>query len=70
MISDNTMFENRHDRTQNTDLLQETYHENPDILSYTIIYQLWHIADIIFQNLDALSLLNCEKVTERQLVLL
>ena len=70
MISDNTMFENRHDRTQNTDLLQETCNENLDILSYTIIYQLWHIADIIFQNLDALSLLNCEKVTERQLVLL
>ena len=55
---------------KNTDLLQETCNENLDILSYTIIYQLWHIADIIFQNLDALSLLNCEKVTERQLVLL
>ena len=54
----NAMFEIR----QNTDLLQETCHENPDILSYTIIYQLWHIADIIFQNLDALSLLSCEKV--------
>ena len=53
--------------TPNTDLLQETCHENQDILSYTIIYQLWHIADIIFQNLDALSLLNCEKVIERQL---
>jgi len=43
---------------------EETCHENPDILSYTIIYQLWHIADIIFQNLDALSLLSCEKVCE------
>ena len=52
-------------RTQNTDLLQENCHENPDILSYTIIYQLWHIADIIFKNLDALSLLSCEKVIKR-----
>lgn len=38
--------------------------DHKDILSYTIMYQLWHIAEIIFKNLDALSLLNCEKVCE------
>ena len=60
----------RYTRPRNTDLLQETLHENLDILSYTIIYQLWHIADIIFQNLDALSLLNCEKAISRHFALI
>ena len=36
--------------------------EYKDIVSVTIIYKLWHIADSIFKNLDAVSLLNCEKV--------
>ena len=37
--------------------------EYRDILSFTIICQLWHVADNIFKYLDAVSLLNCEKVT-------
>ena len=36
--------------------------EYRDILSFTIICQLWHVADNIFKYLDAVSLLNCEKV--------
>ena len=34
-----------------------------EILSLTIILQVWHVADNIFKHLDAVSLLNCEKVT-------
>ena len=30
--------------------------------SFTIICQLWHVSDNIFKYLDAVSLLNCEKV--------
>ena len=41
----------------------ETMVEYRDILSFTIICQLWHVADNIFKHLDAVSLLNCEKVT-------
>ena len=36
--------------------------EYKDILSFTIICQLWHISDNIFKNMDAVTLLNCEKV--------
>ena len=39
--------------------------EYKDILSFTIICQLWHISDNIFKNMDAVTLLNCEKVWER-----
>ena len=38
--------------------------EYKDILSFTIICQLWHISDNIFKNMDAVTLLNCEKVSE------
>jgi len=38
--------------------------EYKDIVSVTILLQLWHIADNIFKNLDAVSLLQCEKVCE------
>jgi len=38
--------------------------EYKDIVSVTIIYKLWHIADSIFKSLDAVSLLNCEKVCD------
>ena len=38
--------------------------EYKDILSFTIICQLWHISDNIFKNMDAVTLLNCEKVCE------
>ena len=41
----------------------DTQVEYKDILSLTIIFQLWHVADNIFKHLDAVSLLNCEKVT-------
>ena len=37
--------------------------EYKDIVSVTIIFKLWHIADNIFKNLDAVSLLQCEKVS-------
>ena len=37
--------------------------EYKDIVSVTIILQLWHITDNIFKNLDAVSLLQCEKVS-------
>ena len=37
--------------------------EYKDIVSVTIICKLWHIADNIFKNLDAVSLLHCEKVS-------
>jgi len=43
---------------------ERTSRENKDILSYSILNQLWHVAEIIFKNLDAISLLNCEKVCE------
>ena len=33
-----------------------------DIVSVTILRQLWHVADTIFKHLDAVSLLHCEKV--------
>ena len=33
-----------------------------DIVSVTIMRQLWHVADRIFKHLDAVSLLHCEKV--------
>ena len=33
-----------------------------DIISVTILRQLWHVADTIFKHLDAVSLLHCEKV--------
>ena len=33
-----------------------------DIVTATIVYKLWHITDLIFYNLDAVSLLYCEKV--------
>jgi len=38
--------------------------EYKDIVSVTIICKLWHIADNIFKNLDAVSLLHCEKVCD------
>ena len=38
--------------------------EYRDIVSVTMLYRLWHIVDRIFHNLDAVSLLNCEKVGE------
>jgi len=38
--------------------------EYKDILSFTIICQLWHISDNIFKNMDAVTLLNCEKVCD------
>jgi len=38
--------------------------EYKDIVSVTIILQLWHITDNIFKNLDAVSLLQCEKVCD------
>ena len=38
--------------------------EYKDILSFTIICQLWHISDNIFKNMDAVTLLHCEKVCE------
>ena len=53
----------------NTCLIEEvkepadTVMEYKDILSLTIIFQLWHVTDNIFKHLDAVSLLNCEKVT-------
>ena len=47
---------------------QEKYVEYRDILSFTIICQLWHIADNIFKYLDAVSLLNCEKVKKDSFV--
>jgi hypothetical protein len=34
-----------------------------DIVSVTIVRQLWHVADTIFKHLDAVSLLHCEKVS-------
>ena len=37
--------------------------EYKDIVSVTIIFKFWHIADNIFKNLDAVSLLHCEKVS-------
>ena len=33
-------------------------------MSVTITYRLWHISDNIFKNLDAVSLLHCEKVCD------
>jgi WD40 repeat protein len=38
--------------------------EYKDIVSMTILCQLWHIADTIFKSLDAVSLLQCEKVCD------
>ena len=40
----------------------ETQQEFRDIVSVTILRQLWHVADTIFKHLDAVSLLHCEKV--------
>jgi len=42
----------------------DTVVEYKDILSLTIIFQLWHVTDNIFKHLDAVSLLNCEKVCD------
>ena len=39
-----------------------TQQEFQDIVSVTILRQLWHVADTIFKHLDAVSLLHCEKV--------
>ena len=40
----------------------EPQQEFRDIVSVTILRQLWHVADTIFKHLDAVSLLHCEKV--------
>ena len=40
----------------------EQEQEFRDIISVTILRQLWHVADTIFKHLDAVSLLHCEKV--------
>ena len=42
----------------------ETQQEFRDIVSVTILRQLWHVADTIFKHLDAVSLLHCEKVSD------
>ena len=42
----------------------ESITEYKDIVSVTITYRLWHISDNIFKNLDAVSLLHCEKVCD------
>ena len=42
--------------------VSEPQQEFRDIVSVTILRQLWHVADTIFKHLDAVSLLHCEKV--------
>ena len=52
---------NRKSKSEET---SETHHQQEfrDIVSVTILRQLWHVADTIFKHLDAVSLLHCEKV--------
>ena len=50
---------NRKSKSEET---SETQQEFRDIVSVTILRQLWHVADTIFKHLDAVSLLHCEKV--------
>ena len=50
--------------------LADTEVEYKDILSLTIIFQLWHVTDNIFKHLDAVSLLNCKKVRHETMEML
>ena len=49
-------------RKSKSEETSETQQEFRDIVSVTILRQLWHVADTIFKHLDAVSLLHCEKV--------
>ena len=49
-------------RRSKTEEASENQQEFRDIVSVTILRQLWHVADTIFKHLDAVSLLHCEKV--------
>ena len=49
-------------RKSKSEEASETQQEFRDIVSVTILRQLWHVADTIFKHLDAVSLLHCEKV--------
>jgi len=51
-------------RKSKSEEASETQQEFRDIVSVTILRQLWHVADTIFKHLDAVSLLHCEKVCE------
>ena len=49
-------------RKSKSEEASEPQQEFRDIVSVTILRQLWHVADTIFKHLDAVSLLHCEKV--------
>ena len=49
-------------RKSKVEQASEAHQEFQDIVSVTILRQLWHVADTIFKHLDAVSLLHCEKV--------
>ena len=51
-------------RKSKSEEASETQQEFRDIVSVTILRQLWHVADTIFKHLDAVSLLHCEKVSD------
>ena len=51
-------------RKSKSEEASESQQEFRDIVSVTILRQLWHVADTIFKHLDAVSLLHCEKVSD------
>ena len=53
---------NNSKRKSKVEQASEAHQEFQDIVSVTILRQLWHVADTIFKHLDAVSLLHCEKV--------
>ena len=55
---------NNNKRKSKSEEASETQQEFRDIVSVTILRQLWHVADTIFKHLDAVSLLHCEKVSD------